>query len=164
MEATELRNQLTSGDPASRQQAAEWLSQNSEAAVAFAVELVQHAGDADRTVAEYCVATLEELGPPAPDDLPRLAAELSHADADVAYWAATLIGRCEQLAAPQAPPLADVVADATAAPQVRERAAWAIAKIGPAAANVRPQLETATNAEPSSLARMVAKALAAIEN
>ena len=44
-----------------------------ELAAEVADELVAHAGDDDRTVAEYCVAALEELGPPALSQLDSLA-------------------------------------------------------------------------------------------
>ncbi|QDU55465.1 HEAT repeat domain-containing protein [Aeoliella mucimassa] len=163
MTPSEARTLLTSSDNPSRQQAAEWLSQNADVAMELAVELVEHSGDDDRVVAEYCVATLEELGEPSPNDLPALCRLLASDNSDVAYWAATLIGRCGEQSAACATQLGNLVAS-DAAPATRERAAWAIAKIGPAASSAKPQLESLSITEPESLARAIAKALAAIES
>ncbi|MDA8745880.1 hypothetical protein N9N28_14725 [Rubripirellula amarantea] len=162
MHISDLSNMLLSDDVAQRRQAAELLSQNADVAVDVAVELVRHVGDADRQVAEYCVATLEDLGEPAASQLEALSELATNENADVAYWALTLMGRGGITAAEHAMLLGDIVAS-EAEPAVRERAAWAIARIGPAAAVAQPQLESCQDAEPESLARAVAKALEAVE-
>jgi HEAT repeat protein len=161
MHISELGDILSSDDQAMRRRAAEVLSQNADAAVDVAVDLVRHVADSDRVVAEYCVATLEELGPPAASQLDDLAILASDNHADVAYWAVTLIGRSGAAAATHALRLGDVVAS-DAPPQVRERAAWALGRIGPAAMAAVPQLESSTHAVPQSVARAVAQALTSI--
>lgn len=162
MHITDLGDQLSSSDPTTRHQAAKLLSQNADAAVDVAIELVQFAGDPDRIVAEYCVATLEELGTPAASQLEPLAQLAGSENSDVAYWAVTLIGRAGVSAAEQASLLGDiVVSDAGTA--VRERAAWALGRIGSAALAAAPQLRTLSENEPESLQRAVVKALEVIE-
>ncbi|WP_442485456.1 HEAT repeat domain-containing protein [Aeoliella sp. SH292] len=153
---------LQSPDVALRRQAAEHLSQNPDAAMELPVDLVKAIGDSDRQVMEYAVATLEELGEPSPLHLSRLSELIVDENPDVQYWAVTLVGRTGPAAVEYATRLAGVVAS-KAEPQVRERAAWAIARIGPAASPVRRLLEPFRDAEPSSLARAVRKALEAIE-
>jgi hypothetical protein len=162
MNATQLSRMLQSPDVTTRRQAAEHLSQNPDAATELAVDLVKAIGDTDRQVMEYAVATLEELGEPSPLHLARLAKLIADENPDVQYWAVTLIGRAGPAASEYSTQLASVVAS-EAQPQVRERAAWAITRIGPAAAPVRRLLEPFRDAEPSSLARAVRKALEAIE-
>jgi HEAT repeat protein len=162
MNASQLSKMLQSPDVALRRQAAEHLSQNPDAAAELPVELVKAIGDTDRQVMEYAVATLEELGEPSPLHLARLAKLIADENPDVQYWAVTLVGRTGPAAAEYATQLANVVAG-DAEPQVRERAAWAIARMGPAPAPVRRVLEPFRDAEPSNLARAVRKALEAVE-
>ena len=70
---------------------------------------------------------------PRPADASALAALVNKPSLDVAYWAATLLGRLESQAAPAVPQLAEAL-DRHTESTVRERAAWALGKIGPAAA------------------------------
>ena len=162
MHISELGERLASSDTTTRHQAAKLLSQNADAAVEVAVELVRFAGDPDRVVAEYCVATLEEMGPPAASQLDSLSTLAASDNTDVAYWAITLIGRAGVSAAEQVMLLGDIVAS-EADVAVRERAAWALGRIGPAAAIAAPQLRTVSEDEPESLVRAAAKALETIE-
>lgn len=162
MHISDLGKMLASDDSAIRHRAAEQLSQNADVAAEVAVDLVRHVGDGDRVVADYCVATLEELGPPPASQLEPLAQLTTSDNADVAYWAVTLVGRLGVAATEQATLLGNLVAS-DAPPQVRERAAWALTRIGPPAAVARPQLESCADAAPPSLARAVAKALEALE-
>ncbi len=162
MHISDLIDMLASDDQAMRRRAAELLSQNVDVAGDVATALVQHVGDNDRIVAEYCVATLEELGPPPASQLDELANLATAAEVDVAYWAVTLIGRCGVAASEQTHTLGNLVVS-DAATIVRERAAWALGRIGPAASAAVPQLESAAGATPESLARAVAKALEAIK-
>ncbi len=137
MHISDLSDMLSSDDDAKRREAAELLSQNAEVAADVAVELVRHVGDEDRVVAEYCVATLEELGPPAASQLDAIASLAGAEHPDVAYWAVTLLGRAGVAAAEHATLLGHLVASEVA-PAVRERAAWALGRIGPAAAVAAP--------------------------
>lgn len=162
MHISDLGKMLSGNDPEMQRKAAELLSQHADAAVEVAVDLVRHVGDKDRVVAEHCVSTLEELGPPAASQLEYLGKLAANENLDVAYWAITLIGRSGVAGAEQSALLGDVVAS-DARPAVRERAAWALGRIGPAAAAAISQLEACVEAEPESVARAVSKALESIQ-
>ena len=157
----ELIAALSSADAAARCEAAEGLARHGEEAGPAAAALARAAGDEDETVREAAVWALEELGPPPLDQLDQLAGLLSSAEADTAYWAATLLGRLEDHAAAAVPALSQALAPSVALP-VRERAAWALGKIGPSAAAAREALTAAAGADEPRLSRLAQKALGGI--
>jgi HEAT repeat protein len=105
------------------------------------------------------VAALEGLGPPAARDVEKLAALVDSSSLDAAYWAVTLLGRLEDQAAPAVPKLASALASHPEMP-VRERAAWALGKIGPEAAAARDTLSKAAQGTEVRLATLARDALA----
>lgn len=150
-----LAASLKSGSPAERLAAAENLAQLGSEAHAAAVPLVEACETQDDQLREWVAAALEELGPPDPTDVAKLAALLEHSSLDVAYWAATLLGRLEDRAAPAVPNLALALRDHPEM-AVRQRAAWALGKTGPAANLARDALTRAaenSNRRLASLAR-----------
>ena len=149
---------LANSDLAARAKAAEELSRLGADAAPAAAALVRAAGDGVEEVREHAVAALEELGPPPPSQLGELTALLGHDSADVAYWAATLLGRLGADAAPATDTLARLVAKPAGAAD-RERAAWALGQIGPGAAAAIPVLKTAASNPDSRLARLAAEAI-----
>lgn len=156
-----LAAQLTSSDAEQRVAAAERLAQAGTAAAAAAVPLVRACSDGDDRVREWTVAALEDLGPPPTDAIDRLIAMANDPDPLTAYWATTLLGRSGQHAAAAVMALAACV-ESPADPAVRQRAAWALGKIGPAAAAAREVLTRAAAQEDPRLARLATEALAAI--
>jgi HEAT repeat protein len=150
---------LKSGDADQRQAAAEKLSQRGTDAAPAAVALVE-ACERDDEARESVVAALEELGPPAASDVAKLAALVSRPSLDVAYWAATLLGRLEGEASPAVPALSEALGGHGEL-AVRQRAAWALGKIGPAAATARDAL---TKAAASSDPRLASLARAAVSS
>jgi len=157
-DVTELSVQLESTNDEQRIEAAEELSYLAEGAQAAALPLVRAVADDNEEVREWVNSALEELGPPEVDDAEALANLLSDENADVGYWAATLLGRLESEAASTVPRLASVL-NSQAALQVRERAAWALGKIGPAAMSATEELSKAAASEDARLARLAKKAL-----
>jgi HEAT repeat protein len=153
---------LTASDPNERRQAAETLAQQAEAAQAAAVALVRVTGDDDEEVREAAVGALEDLGPPLVEQLGELAALVADPNADVAYWAVTLLGRLGTEAAAAVPALTAALEPPTAM-AVRQRAAWALGNIGAAAAAARPALERAAREPDPRLARLASEALARIK-
>jgi len=153
---------LTHGDAGVRGKAAERLARHPAEAASAAVALVQAAGDADEVVREWVVAALEEIGPPAVEQRDELAALVGHAQADVAYWAVTLLGRLGEAAAPTVDRLMKVLEQSTAN-NVRERIAWALGQIGPQAAAALPTLKQSGSSDNPRLARMATKAIKLIE-
>lgn len=154
-------SELTHGDAAARASAAEQLSRHPGEAGQAALALVQAVADADEGVREWVTAALEALDAPPPSQCEELAALTGHAESDVAYWAATLLGRMGEAAAPAVGRLSGVL-ESSAADNVRERTAWALGKIGPPAKSAAPQLQQAANSDKPRLARTAAKALEAI--
>ena len=106
------------------------------------------------------VAALEEAEPSF-DALDGLVSLLNGPNDDAAYWAATLIGRLGDQAAPAAEQLGALVGG-EASQAVRQRAAWALEKIGPSASCVLPALRSATESEDPRLARQARRAIDAI--
>lgn len=154
---------LGSADADARAEAAERLAQAAEAAAPATLPLVRACGDADERVREWAVAALEGMGPPPLDTLAGLTALVGNAVPLVGYWAATLLGRAGQDGAVAVDALAACVASGGDA-SLRQRAAWALGRIGPAAKPARAVLEEARQAMDERLARLANEALAAIES
>ncbi len=153
-----LVSALAEVDPAVRSAAATQLSHMGAAARGAVVPLVKAVGDDHEEVCEAATAALEELGAPSPGDLDALAQCLLGAQSpDSAYWAATLIGRLEGEAAPAVPALIKALEEGAAT--VRQRAAWALGKVGPAAIEAKAALQTAADADDPRLARLAQRAL-----
>jgi HEAT repeat protein len=150
---------LESGDAAQRQAAAEELSSLGTDAQPAAAALVAACGD--EQMREPAVAALEDLGPPSPSDVARLAALLARPSLDVAYWAATLLGRLEGDAAPAVPALITAL-EKHSGLAVRQRAAWALGKIGPPAVAARTALNAAATNNDARLAALAREAIAAL--
>ncbi len=153
---------LCTGSPAAREDAAQKLAQLEREAQAAAVALVEAAATDDDQLREWVTAALESLGPPCADDASRLAALLAEPSLDVAYWAATLLGRLENDATAAVPELTKALRQHPE-PAARERAAWALGKIGPAAAPAERALEEAAAGDQRRLARLAQEALAQIK-
>ena len=153
---------LTSADADTRAAAAESLGQMAADAAPAAVALVEACRDTDDRVREWAVAALEDLGPP-PEDAERpLTLLVGDKNPLAGYWAATLLGRCGEGAASAVDALAKAV-DSGADLAVRERAAWALGQIGPAASAARGVLAKAAAAADERLARLASDALAGME-
>ncbi len=97
------------------------------------------------------------------DQLPWLAGLVGVDQLDVSYWAATLLGRAGQAAAPFAVQLEQAALDATHPVAARERAVWAIGKIGPAASQTSEGLRAlAANPGSPRLGRLADSALESV--
>ncbi|QDU88291.1 hypothetical protein Pla175_16660 [Pirellulimonas nuda] len=150
-----LTDRLMNGSPEERAAAAESLARMGESAAPAAETLALCASDAD--AGAWCVAALEKLGPPRDEALGPLTDRLSSADADCAYWCATLLGRAGERASASVSKLVET-AQSRAPLAVRERACWALGRIG--AASSRPALEQLSHSEQPRLARLAGEALA----
>src|SRR5260221_7131076 len=105
MDVPQLIADLKSPTAATRAAAAEQLAHLEDGALSAAIDLVKAVADNDDSVRQWATAALESLGPPAPGDAEKLAQLLSDPQLDVAYWAATLLGRLESAAAASVPQL-----------------------------------------------------------
>lgn len=150
---------LSAEEPARRRRAAERLARSGTGARGAAVPLVRAAGDRSEEVREWATAALEGLGPPDVADLAALRELLTRPrHPDCAYWATTLIGRLGAGGQPAVPELVSALQN-TPQRSVRQRAAWALGKIGPPAAAARGALEEATRSGDARLARLAERAL-----
>ena len=147
---------LGGGEAAARLAAAESLAQSGEEAQGAAVALVKACGT-DNEALEWVVAALEGLGPPAHCDLAELTTLTAASNADVAYWAITLLGRAGDEARSSADALARSLGSTTAS--VQQRAAWALGQIGADSPVVRAALEKAAGASDARLASLSREAL-----
>jgi HEAT repeat protein len=157
MDVAELINALNSDQAQVRSNAAEQLSRHPDAAAA-AVSLVRAAGDSDESVREWAIAALENELVPSPADLDALVELLGDRKDAVAYWAATLIGRLGADASVAVPPLRQAL-DPSRSSAVRERAVWALGRLGPAAKDATSELEALAAGDQPRLARLSKSAL-----
>jgi HEAT repeat protein len=158
---TTLAARLTEPDPAVRLDAAEQLAQSGEASAPAAVPLVKACADADDEVREQVVAALEDLGTPPAAAVADLTMLVTATDPLTAYWAITLLGRTGEAAAGAVTVLAERLGPNSDA-AVRQRAAWALGRMGGAAAAAVEPLRQAAKADDPRLARLAGEALAAI--
>lgn len=150
---------LQSPDVNKRIAAAEHLASAPTDAVAAAVELVRACADTE-PVQQWAVAALESMPPPALQSQPQLADLTASPDSLVVYWAVTLLGRLESAASPSQPQLAKVLADSPDLSN-RQRAAWALGKIGATAPEALAALKQAAGTSDPRLARLAQQALPA---
>ncbi|TWU39212.1 HEAT repeat domain-containing protein [Novipirellula artificiosorum] len=154
--------QLKSLEQHQRAEAAEALAQMGPDAAPAAIELVEACADVE-AIQTWSVAALEELGPPPPDQIHGIAELAGDANPLVAYWAITLLGRAEADAAAYQDVLIDAVRSCESI-AVRQRAAWALGKIGAASKesiseNAKAALKTATQSSDPRLARLAQTSL-----
>jgi len=153
--------QLQSPDGAIVATAAEALCHLGTAAQRAAIELVRASGTNNDTSRAWIAAALEELGPPHESQLRDLIDLANNPNGDVRFWSITLLGRAGGNAAPAVGMLTKQLRESRHQPS-RERAAWALGKIGPAAASAVSALHEASSCGQPRLARLAASALAAI--
>jgi len=154
-----LVEQLRGSDATARAAAAEALCRSGEGASSAATALVAACGDLDDSVREWAAAALEDLGPPPGDQIPDLIVLAAADHPLVAYWAVTLLGRGGAGAESAIPALGACLAPGKTI-EVRQRACWALGKIGPAAASVRADLVAAAADPDPRLSRLAGEVLA----
>ncbi|MEW4563613.1 hypothetical protein AB1K70_13860 [Bremerella sp. JC770] len=159
MEASHAVQALGGTSPDERRSAAEACARDPDVAMAAIIPLCRCCSDSDDQVAQWSQAALEELGPPAADELNSLL-ELTTSAESTAYWAVTLIGRLEDKASPAAVPLARLIEQDDTPVEVRNRAIWAIGQMGAADDSVKAVLQNASQSENARTARLASKALA----
>ena len=158
----QLAEVLRTGNLPEKRAAAEELAQLEDEARDAAVALVEACASDDEQLCEWTTSALEGLGPPPVDDVRQLAGLVGHASGGVAYWAATLLGRLETSAAPAVPELTAAL-NSHAELAARERAAWALGKIGPAASGARDALAQAADGSQPRLSRLAREALERVQ-
>jgi HEAT repeat protein len=158
MPIDQLIANLSDPDPGKRAEAAEQLAQLGPDAQPAAVALVLANGDESEEVRQWATAALEEMGPPQASDADHLTALIAAQSPDVGYWAATLLGRLGADAVPAVEGLSHAVIGSPHL-SVRQRSAWALGEIGPAAAAALPSLRKAADDPDPRLARLAQQAV-----
>ena len=154
-----LVNRLSGPDAEDRATAAEALCRAGDSASSAATALVAACGDDDDGVREWAAAALEELGPPPSEQIADLIPLAAASHPLVAYWAVTLLGRGGEAASSAVSTLEACLAPGKAI-EVRQRACWALGKIGLAAASARAALAVAAADSDPRLSRLAGEALA----
>lgn len=142
--------------------AVEYASQHAETCRHLAIPLAICAGDSHSGVAMLAAEALEVLGAPPRNlltDLIRLIETTKNGE--TAYWTTTLIGRLGPAAAPATSVLVRTLVESQYLP-VRERCAWALARIGTAAASAAAALSSAADNGPPRLSRLATQALESV--
>lgn len=161
------RHQFCAPLSTDRLAAVEFAAQQPERCGPLAVALVNATGDQDDSIAMLAAEALEMLGAPPAAVLPELIAVLdageggAREDGEVAYWAVTLIGRLGPGGAAATESLTRTLSESPYLP-VRERAAWALARIGTAAASAAAALRSAADGGPPRLTRLATQALESV--
>jgi hypothetical protein len=124
----ELATKLSASDVETRRGAAEQLNSLAEDASPAGVALVKALADSDETVQQLVNSALEGCGAPPQEAVDELEHLLMNENADIAYWAATLLGRLEAGAIQAVESLKTAAAEHTS-DTVRKRATWALGKI-----------------------------------
>jgi HEAT repeat protein len=160
MDIQTLAKNLSSDDAATRIAAAEELAKLADGAQPAAVALVKAMGDEEGAVRDWSLAALEALGPPVAGDAGELVKLLADARLNIAYWAATLLGRLgeDADAAKVVPALIQALSE-HADLAVRERAAWTLGKIGPNAIDALPALKNVAGDPKLRLSRLAREAI-----
>ena len=162
MEVESRVAELRSAEVARRRAAAEALGR--EGADVAVIALLDACADADEQVRELANAALEELGPPPLEVADQLAERLNGPEL-TGYWAATLLGRLGDAAGPWSNALGQTLHPSSGSPHAanRQRAAWALGQIGPAAEVAVAALEAASQGDDARLAKLATRALQEID-
>lgn len=148
---------LRSSDAAERTGAAERIAQRGTEAAGAAIVLVEAVRDESDEAREWVVAALEGLEAPSAADAGRLAALAADSNADVAYWAATLVGRLGPAARSEASALATALAQSHSTATQR-RIVWALEQIEVGSPDVMAALAAAETSGDRPLAAAAARA------
>jgi len=118
--------------------------------------------DPDEQTRHWACESLDRVVKPEVNELTDLIDTLrSTKDGEIEYWTATMIGRLGPSAAAATATLATVLLDSSCL-AARERAAWAITQIGPAARSALNSLRQIGNDDPPRLRRLAESALASV--
>jgi len=126
--------------------------------------IVQLAGSAEDEIRMWASEALESaVQPDASEQLMLIQMLESTHDSEICYWSATMLGRLGKDAGASAAALEACVRESMYLP-ARERAAWALSQIGPAAKVAVATLQEASQTAPPRLQRLATEALKAIEH
>jgi HEAT repeat protein len=130
------------------------------------VAAVHLAGSSDDEIRRWAAEAMEAAIIPVPSEVDELAELLYEGrDGEICYWAATMLGRLGENVGPRTRTAVNALelclSDSLYLP-ARERAAWALSQLGPAAASAATTLRRTAEDAPPRLRKLVTKALRVI--
>jgi len=134
-----------------------------DAVSGLAVTVVRLCGSSDDEVRMWSAEALEVAIQPEPSEVEGLIELLSaEDDGEISYWAATMLGRLGKDAVAAVATLGSCLRDSMYL-AARERAAWALAEVGPAAADALESLKQVSETGSPRLQRLALEAIEAID-
>jgi HEAT repeat protein len=159
----QLCSELRNPDVAVRRAAAQQFAESPEASHDGCLTLLDAIEDDDEQVREWVSAAFEGMEAPDASAVPTLMKYLASEQSGGSYWAATLLGRLGPQASPATEALVAALLDHGSL-ATRERAAWAIGKIGAAAKSAIPALQQMLQSGMPRLSRLAETAIQSIES
>jgi len=140
MDPSQAIVQLMSPDVSLRIEAAEYFGTHPEIVPAAIIPLCRAVVDEEEQVGQWATSALEDCGSPPIEEQDALVELLDDDHADVVFWGVTLLGRLESGAQPTVPRLCTLATGHESA-NVRQRALWALGRIGDRSEPVRAAVD-----------------------
>jgi hypothetical protein len=154
-----MRSALESTDLLRRRDAICKVAQNSRQQSGLTSAIISLVTDKDEEVRNWACEALETVIVPMPNEVLSLITLLRETnDGEIEYWTATMLGRLGPVAANATAVLASCLLDSRSL-AARERAAWALSEIGPAARSAMNALRQIGSDDPPRLQRLAASAI-----
>ncbi len=159
---TILKSELTHTDPVHRQAALRTIAQGGKRQYGLTALVIALANDPDEETREWACEALESAILPSPNEVNDILKLLRDTrDGEIEYWSATMLGRLGVAASCATAALASCLLDSPCL-AARERAAWALSEIGPAARSAINALRQISHDDPPRLQRLAASAIQSV--
>jgi len=157
-----LKFELAHSDVERRCSAIRKIAQTADKQSGVTAAAILLVADRDEETRNWACEALESTIVPMPNEVHGLIELLRETnDGEIEYWAATMLGRLGTVAAGATAVLANCLLD-SACLAARERAAWALAEIGPAARSAMNALRQIGPEDPPRLQRLTAAAMQSV--
>lgn len=157
-----LKAELTHNDPRRRCDAVRQLAQGPRDQAGVTASVIHLVVDDNEEIRDWACEALESHVTPMPNEVSELIELLRNTnEGEIEYWTATMIGRLGVVASGATGALANCLLESRCL-AARERAAWALSEIGPAArAAVNALLQIGPD-DPPRLQRLAASAIQSV--
>lgn len=157
-----LKDRLSHSSPAVRRSAAQAVVTAGGYQTGVTAAMLALVADRDERTRHWACEALDRVIAPAPDEIGDLIEILRETrDGETEYWTVTMLGRLGAVAGRSAGVLASVLLDSSCL-AARERAAWALSQIGPAARSSLNALRQIGEDDPPRLRRLAEAAMEAM--
>jgi hypothetical protein len=157
-----LKSELTHSDVRRRCDAVRKVAQGTRDQSGVTASVIRLVADTDEEVRDWACESLESRIVPMPNEVSELIELLRETnDGEIEYWTATMLGRLGMVASSATGVLATCLLDSRCL-AARERAAWALSEIGPAARAALNSLLQIGPDDPPRLQRLAASAIQSV--